>query len=77
VCTPTVEKEDPKVATKMLLTIDEACELIGVKRSKLYELIASDSIESVRIGRARRIPADALEEYVARLRADARELAAG
>lgn len=63
------------MATKMLLTVDEACELIGVKRSKLYELIASDKIESVRIGRSRRIPSDALEDYVARLRADARELA--
>lgn len=59
----------------MLLTVDEACERIGVKRSKLYELITSDSIESVTIGRARRIPVDALEEYVARLRADTRQLA--
>ena len=63
------------MGTKMLLTVDEACELIGVKRSKLYELIASDKIESVTIGRSRRIPSDALEDYVARLRADARELA--
>ena len=63
------------MGTKLLLTIDEACERIGVKRSKLYELITSDSIESVTIGRARRIPLDALEDYVARLRADTRQLA--
>lgn len=63
------------MGTKLLLTIDEACERIGVKRSKLYELITSDTIESVSIGRARRIPVDALEDYVARLRSDTRQLA--
>ena len=32
-----------------------------------YGLIASGELRSVKIGRSRRVPADALEEYVAKL----------
>ncbi len=48
-----------------------AAEVLGIGQSKLFELIAAGEIETVRIGRARRIPAQALEDYVARLRASA------
>lgn len=34
----------------------------------MYELLAAEQIESVRIGRARRIPRGALLAYVERLR---------
>lgn len=61
--------------TKLLLTVDEACEVVALKRSKLYELISAGEIESVSIGRARRIPLDACAAFVARLRAEARETA--
>jgi len=37
-------------------------------RSKLYELLRSGTIESVRIDRLRRIPIQALHEFVERLR---------
>lgn len=57
--------------SRLLLTPEDAAEIIGVGRTKLYELLRSGAIESVRIGRARRIPVDALDDYVARLRADA------
>jgi excisionase family DNA binding protein len=53
---------------KLLLTIDEAAEILGVGRTTVYELLAAERIESVRIGRARRIPRVALDAYVARLR---------
>ena len=36
-------------------------------RTSIYSLIASGELRSVKIGRSRRIPADALEEYVGRL----------
>jgi excisionase family DNA binding protein len=42
---------------------------LGVGRTTVYELLASGELESIRIGRARRIPADALRAYVERLRA--------
>jgi excisionase family DNA binding protein len=63
------------MVTKLLVSIDEGCEVVGVKRSKMYELLATGEIESVKIGKSRRIPVDALEEYVSRLRSEAREYA--
>jgi excisionase family DNA binding protein len=53
----------------MLLTPTEAAETLGIGRSKLYELMRAGVVESVLIGTARRIPAEALATYVARLRA--------
>lgn len=54
---------------RLLLKPEEAAEVLGIGRSKLYELLAAGAIESVRIGSCRRVPADALEDFVARLRA--------
>lgn len=61
------------MATKLLYTIDEAARLIGVGRTHLYGEITAGRIESVKIGRARRVPADALELYVMKLRQEARD----
>lgn len=54
---------------KLLYGIDEAGPMIGVRRSKIYELIASGDLESVKLGKRRLIPADSLAALVARLRA--------
>jgi excisionase family DNA binding protein len=53
---------------RLLLTSTEAAEALGIGRSKLYELMRAGVVESVLIGTGRRIPADALAAYVARLR---------
>ncbi|WP_322756370.1 helix-turn-helix domain-containing protein [Frankia sp. Cas3] len=53
---------------KLLLTPTEAAELLGVSRTTVYELLNAGQIESVRIGRARRIPRVVLVAYVDRLR---------
>jgi len=53
----------------ILLTPERAAERLDLGRTKVYELMASGELESVRIGRSRRIPADALVAYVVRLRA--------
>jgi len=53
---------------RLLLTPTEAAETLGIGRSKLYELLRAGVVESVRIGTARRIPADALAAYIAALR---------
>jgi len=37
--------------TKLLLTADEAAEIVGIGRAKVYELLRLGQIESVRIGR--------------------------
>jgi excisionase family DNA binding protein len=55
--------------TRLLLTIEEAAERLGIGRTKMVSLVSSGAIESVTIGRLRRIPIECLNEYVVRLRA--------
>ena len=43
----------------------EAAELLGIGTSKLWELVMAAEIESVRIGRARRISRRALDNFIA------------
>jgi excisionase family DNA binding protein len=52
---------------RLLMTVPEAAEALAISRSKLYELLASGAIASVRIDGSRRIPLTSLEEYVLRL----------
>ncbi|MER7815228.1 helix-turn-helix domain-containing protein [Streptomyces sp. NPDC096153] len=54
--------------TLLLLTAEEAARRLGIGRTTCYALIASGELESVKVGSLRRIPADALAVYVARLR---------
>lgn len=53
---------------RFLLTVSEAASLLGIGRSTLYELVASGDVESVTIGRSRRVPVEAVATYVERLR---------
>jgi excisionase family DNA binding protein len=50
---------------RILLTPLEAARALGIGRSKLYELLRSGALPSVRIGACRRIPVDSLTAYVA------------
>lgn len=54
--------------TKLLYDVNEAVALTSIGRSRLYELMASGELESVKCGKRRLIPADALERFVASLR---------
>jgi excisionase family DNA binding protein len=51
----------------LLLTPDEAAEVLGVGRVTVYELIRLRALPSVKIGRCRRIALRSLQEYVDRL----------
>ena len=51
-----------------LVTIPVAANLLGVSRSKLYDLLAEGELPTVRIGRARRIAVADLEAFVRRCR---------
>jgi excisionase family DNA binding protein len=53
-------------ATLVSLTVAEAARRIGIGRTKLYEYVSSGEISSVKIGRLRRIPAEALNDFLAR-----------
>lgn len=54
---------------KLLLTPVEAAHALGIGRSKVYELLSSGALDSVRIGSCRRVPADALHTFLVELRA--------
>ena len=55
-----------------LLTAEQAAMVHAICRTKVYELLRNGVLESVQIGTSRRIPAEALAEYVQRLRDQAR-----
>ncbi|MFI1969788.1 helix-turn-helix domain-containing protein [Streptomyces cinnamoneus] len=57
------------------LTVAEAARRIGIGRTKMYEYVTSGEIASVKIGSLRRIPAEAVNEFLAR-RLSAGDLAA-
>lgn len=52
---------------KLLLTPTEAAEALGIGRSKLYELMRTGVVQSVRLDGSRRIPWSALIALVSRL----------
>lgn len=60
--------------TPLLLRVEEAARRLDIGRTTLYALVMSGEIESVLVGRSRRIPAECLDEYVQRLRAENRPL---
>lgn len=49
---------------KLLLTVAEAAVRLGCGRSFLYKLLMRGEISSVTLGRSRRIPVAALEEFI-------------
>jgi excisionase family DNA binding protein len=52
---------------RLLLRPAEAAERLGIGRTKVYELMRSGRLRSVKIGAARRVSATALAEFVAAL----------
>ncbi len=51
----------------LLLTVNQAAQLLGIGRSTLYELLDAGQIQSVKVGASRRIPLKAVHEYIDRL----------
>jgi len=49
---------------RILYRPGEAAQAIGVSRSRIYELINSGTIPSVRVGTSLRVPVAALERWV-------------
>ena len=53
-----------KGINRLLLTPEDAADLLSIGRSKLYELIGDGRLASVRIDGSRRVPMSALVEFV-------------
>jgi len=57
----------------MLLKVPDVVACLGISRAKVYELMASGELPSVRVGGSRRIRACDLERFVTGLDASWRE----
>jgi excisionase family DNA binding protein len=57
---------------KKLLTIDEAGKTLGLGRSMTYNLVASKELASIKIGKSRRIPLSAIDDFIKRRLQDQR-----
>lgn len=53
-----------------LLTVEQFADRIAVSRATAYRLVGTGELRSLKVGRCRRIPAEAVEEFVARLAAE-------
>jgi excisionase family DNA binding protein len=56
----------------VLLTVEEAADRLRIGRTSMYRLVTSGAIETVTVGRLRRVPAECITEYVNRLRSHTR-----
>ena len=64
------------ITEPLLLTVEEAARKCGLGKTKMYQEVLCGRCESVTIGRARRVPVDAIRAYVEQLREEARQEAA-
>jgi excisionase family DNA binding protein len=57
---------------ELLVSPVEAARRLGIGRTRMFALIGSGQIDSVKVGRLRRVPVAALDDYVKRLYIPAR-----
>jgi excisionase family DNA binding protein len=53
---------------QICVKVNEAARMIGVGRTKLYELIASGEVEAIKLGKSTRITTASLKKLVMRQR---------
>jgi excisionase family DNA binding protein len=68
--TSTVTGAETETELLTLLTVEEAAHRLSVGRTTMYALLKDGQINSVRVGRLRRISAEALTAYTNRLTAE-------
>lgn len=56
---------------RLMYRPEEAAEVLGISRSTVYELIREGRLDSMQVGRSRRIPVAALDRFIAAAAADA------
>ncbi|OHX05196.1 helix-turn-helix domain-containing protein [Micromonospora sp. WMMB235] len=64
----------PTPENRVVLTIEEAAQRLGIGRTTMYALIKTGQIRTVTIGRLRRVPTFCLDEYVRNLLAEPTQL---
>jgi len=51
---------------KLILSVEEACGLIGLGRTEIFHLLKRGEIASFKVGKRRLVPVQALHDWVAR-----------
>jgi len=64
----TATDQIPSGGSRLLYSVTEAASLLGVGRTYMFRLIATGEIESIKVGKLRKIPRDALGQYIDRQR---------
>jgi excisionase family DNA binding protein len=64
---PAPAAEPRPMPARVLLTVEEAAESLGIGRTSTWQLVRNGDLESVQIGRLRRIHVDAVRRYADRL----------
>ena len=52
------------MSTPVLLSVNEAAKSLGISRASVYLLISHGELDSLRVGRLRRIPRRSLDDFV-------------
>ena len=65
----------PAVPAALLYTIPDVMTLLRLGKTQVFEEIRRGRIRSVKVGRARRVPAQSLTDFVALLIEEAQEVA--
>lgn len=55
-----------EISRPLLLTIPQVCETLGLGKTKVYELIATEGLPVVRFGKAVRVSPDSLQRWLVR-----------
>ena len=63
--------KDASGPSRALYDVTEAMALLNLSRSQIYELIRSDRLLTVTVGRRRLVPAESITTYVALLVSEA------
>lgn len=60
-------KQEAPVPYKLLFTLEECEPILSLSRSQLYRLVDQGDLESVKIGKSRRITLDQLNRFIDRV----------
>ena len=57
-------KTDESTVPALAYRVDEAAEAVRLSRSQIYELIRSGQLRTIKLGRRRLVPVQALTDYI-------------
>jgi excisionase family DNA binding protein len=58
--------KEQEVPAKLLYDVSEVSALLGASRSKLYQYLLDGRLKSITIGRRRKIPPQAIHDFIER-----------